>query len=195
MTANDRFIGVIEGTDKRSPSGQGGRLVARRTRKVKMKAKIVGSVYPRVGNVVAIADPAHSTLGNGAMEFFFKGHNIAEHLTGMTCVGQAVNDRDATVADKGIEGLMVGGAHDRALAVTTEHPCGIFQTFPSLHLALGCMKGCDVTAETIHGIFEGQARARGWLHEEHRKSLAVQQRIESLGGGVLPHFGDIENMA
>ena len=102
------------------------------------------------------------------------GHQVGQHLAGVTEVGQAVDDGDVGVTGQGFHLLLMEGADHDAVAVAGQDPGGVLDGLAPADLALLAGEEQGVAAELVHPHLEGHPGPGGVFFKDHGQSLALE---------------------
>ena len=126
-----------------------------------------------VGHVVAIPDVAQLQSLQGGL-VLPDGHQVGQHLAGVTEVGQAVDDGDVGVTGQGFHLLLMEGADHDAVAVAGQDPGGVLDGLAPADLALLAGQEQSVSAQLVHSSLKGDPGPGGVLLKNHGQSLAPE---------------------
>ena len=79
-----------------------------------------------VGHIAAVADEAE-LLARQRAPALPDGHEVGQHLTGVSIVGEAVDDRHARVLCELLKVALAVGAPDHTVVIPAQHPGGVLQ--------------------------------------------------------------------
>ncbi len=127
---------------------------------------------------------------------FFGGHEIGHGLAGVGVIGEAVDDGDGGVGGEVLEFLVFEDAGHDAVDHAGEDAGDIGNRFPRAQTDLGGGDVEGVSAEVIHGGFEGGAGAEGGFFEDAGEDFSGRNGVVAAGGFVLffEAFGDGEDV-
>ena len=95
------------------------------------------------------------------------GHQVGQHLAGVTEVGQTVDDGDVGVGRQGLHFLLGKGTDHDAVAVAQQHPGGVLHRLAPADLALLAGEEQGVAAQLIHTGLKGDTGTGRILLKNH----------------------------
>lgn len=134
-----------------------------------------------VGHIAAVADEAE-LLAHQRTPALPDGHEVGQHLTGVSIVRQAIDDGDARKLSELFQIALAVGAPDNAVIIAAQHPGGILERLAAAGLQLG--GGIHVVAEAaqlVDAHLEAGAGTGGIFREHQRDALALEQRFGASG--------------
>ena len=146
-----------------------------------------GGLDPRMGHVVAVADPGEARaarLERAGAEPLPDGEQIGEHLTRVRQIGEAVDHRHRREARQLLGDVVPEGADDDGVAVAAEHARGVAQRLAAADLRALRGEIDGVAAELVHADLEADARARRGLLEDHPERLADERLMQLRRAGA-----------
>ena len=133
-----------------------------------------------MADVVAVADVGEAQAAQVA-ESRSQGQQVAERLDRVEAFGQAVVDRHGRAGGECFEIGLAGEPAGDAVDVAAHDVGGVGQRFAARQLQIVDAEKGRMAAELLHAGFEGVARPRARVLEDHAERLAEQQRMRRSG--------------
>ena len=142
-----------------------------------------GAVDPRVGHVVAVADPGHAEVAQCVRaELLGRREEVGHDLTGVQQVGESVDDGNRGLAGELVHLVLVVGADENRVDVAAQHPGRVGDGLAAPDLGVAVRNHDRVAPELGHprfGAHPGSGRA---LAEDHRQGAAHERAAADLPG-------------